>query len=281
MVGSENPPYGQRSTGNVRYNTEGDTMRENFAADWAFGIRGAIENTVRTFCPQHLRQWPLLQAFDFEAYDLNGRYACIVFRDKMSGITAGPGILRPFPFRDIPAQSPSVETIEAWQSYLRSRFDLRQEDAAFVIPIYDSGKRTPEDFELFNADERRFWDYQLAYVISHYKAHLETFQNAAPPQSVNITYNVSGQNTRVNINSTDSSTNTIDLSSHAVFNNLLEAAASIQNSKNREAIEASINEMNKSVGTRDFGSRYKAFMAVIADHITVFAPMLAQLAALL
>ena len=72
-------------------------MRENFTADWAFGIRGAIESIVRTNFPQDLRSWPLLQSFDFEAYALPENYVLLILKDKLSGVTAGPGICSAFP----------------------------------------------------------------------------------------------------------------------------------------------------------------------------------------
>lgn len=256
-------------------------MRQNFAADWAFGIVGAIEKLVRSNAPQHLRQWPLMRAFDFEAYQLGRQHACIILRDKLSGIPAGPGDFQPFPYSGLPPLPPKIEDLEIWQDYLRSKFELRNEDAAVVFPIHDSGKRAPEDYDLFSAEEKCFWNKQLRYICARYKAHLDTFQSSSPPQSVNITYNVSGQNTRVNIASTDSSTNIIDQPSTNVFGNLMGAAASIQNDAKRVTIETAIREMQESYGTESFADKYKRFMSVIADHITVFAPMLPALSALL
>jgi hypothetical protein len=111
-------------------------MRQNFTADWAFGIQGAVRETVRKNLPQIARKWPLLQSFDFEAYELPSRYMAIILRSKkLVSITSGPGVAKPFPFSDHPTLPPQTGEVEVWQFYLRDKFDLREEDAAFLIPL--------------------------------------------------------------------------------------------------------------------------------------------------
>src|SRR5215217_8224315 len=103
-------------------------MRDNFAADWAFGIRGAIEKVVRENFPSQLPPWPLLQSFNFEAYQVGTDYFVMVLRDKLSGIPAGPAQLQQFPYEDHPPLPPSQENVTKWLSYLIDRFSLRNED---------------------------------------------------------------------------------------------------------------------------------------------------------
>lgn len=61
-------------------------MRHMFTADWAFGFAGTLEKNVRQTCPQLLRSWPLLQSFNFEAYELPHNYLLLILRDKLSGV---------------------------------------------------------------------------------------------------------------------------------------------------------------------------------------------------
>lgn len=77
--------------------------RDSFCADWAFGIRGAIENFVRRAYPSELRRWPLLQTFDFDAFAAGNSHFVIIMRDKLGGIVAGPGVPTPFPHSDHPS----------------------------------------------------------------------------------------------------------------------------------------------------------------------------------
>jgi hypothetical protein len=160
-------------------------VRETIAVDWAFGITAAIENIVRVNLPRDLRNWPLLQSFDFEAYKLPNEYMVIILRDKLSGIPAGEGVPRPFPYSDHPTLPPKVDDIELWQLYLREKFDLREEDAPFLIPIRDSGKSDPRaDFDLFSPEEKTFWRAQISYVVSRYKAHLQSLDESKPQEPV-------------------------------------------------------------------------------------------------
>lgn len=254
-------------------------MRQHFFADWAFGIRGAIENVVREHYPAELRSWPLLQAFDFDNYRLNEHYAFIVLKDKLSGIPAGPNSAKDVTF-PVPSLPPKVDDIPIWQHSIRQNLNLRSEDFVFIIPIRDSGlNNAAEDYKLFSADEQFFWSRQINYVISNYKAHLE--QIMSNPQPTNVTYNVSGANSRVNINSTDQSVNYAIEKNEALFAQVRELASSIKNERDRQLISASIDEMQESQGTANFVSSYQNFLSSASDHITVFTPVLGALAGLM
>lgn len=257
-------------------------MRDNFTADWSFGIKGAIENIVRNNFPQDLRSWPLLQTFDFEAYSLPCNYMVILLKDKLSGITSGPGVAKEFPDNDFPSLPPKPNEIELWQFYLRNKFRLRAEDAALLIPIHDSGKNSAaEDYTLFTLEEQMFWDLQIRFIVSSYKAHSQATMTTKPDQPNSITYYVTGTNSRVNINSQDSSVNTVTTESSPVFIQLREALNQIGDTKKREKISSSIDSLESSCGTKDFVRYYQQFMSVIADHMAVFGPFLPALAGLL
>jgi hypothetical protein len=115
-----------------------EPMRSSFGADWAFGIRGAIENTIRRAFPSDLRRWPILHAFNFEAYEVGAAHFIIILRDTFCGITTGPGVPKPFPHKDHPPVPPAPENIDQWLSYLIRKFDLRSDDVAMILPIHDS-----------------------------------------------------------------------------------------------------------------------------------------------
>ena len=257
-------------------------MRDNFTADWAFGIKGAIENIVRENFPQDLRSWPLLQTFNFEAYKLPNDYMAFILTDKLSGVPTGPGVAKEFPYEDFPSLPPNQNDLELWQFYLRSKFSLRNEDAAFIIPVHDSGKQSAlEDYKLFSPEEQFFWDQQIKYVVSNYKAKMQATMSTKPDQPTNITYNVSGTNTRVNINSNDSSVNIVSNETVQLFSQMKELVENIEDENDKEQIQGSINAMESSVGTPDFIANYQEFMSFISNHITVFTPLLPALAGLL
>jgi hypothetical protein len=256
-------------------------VREDFVADWAFGATGAIEKTVRQNFPQDLRNWPLVQSFAAEGYELPSEYMALVIRDRLSGIShiSGP---KPFPYSDHPTLPPQTGDMEVWQFYLRQKFGLREEDAAFLIPIRDSGTHNPlADYALFTPEEQLFWHQQVGYVISRYNAHMQAIEGARPQQPSSVIYDVSGTNARVNISSTDSSVNVVRVDVAEVFNQLRGVLVNIENEKDREVISKSIDDMESAYGSPDFLSRYKGFVSLAAVHVAVFAPFLPALTNLL
>ncbi len=165
-------------------------MREDFVASWARWITGTIENTVRhNFSQQDLRQWPLLRAWAANAYELPEQHMVFVLRDRLSGfpITSDPV---PFPYSDHPTLPPKVEEIELWQFYLKDKLSLREEDAAFVMPIRDSGEfDAAADYELFSAQEKMFWNHQMTHVIGGQAEHLLSTERSRRQPSA-IVYNI-------------------------------------------------------------------------------------------
>lgn len=252
-------------------------MRSSFDADWAFGVRGAVESTVRRAFPSELRRWPILQTFDFEAYAVGEGYFVIVLRDKLSGVPAGPGVPKPFPYKDHPDLPPSVKNVDQWLSYLSRKFSLRSEDISMILPIHDSGRSdAAADFDMFTPEERQLWSHQLNFGIAKQLSMVQISPDSTSASPVSITYNVSGTNARININSNDSSTNVVSSVPAELFQQMIDAVrAAAAESAARNQVERSIHDMESSLGSSEFGASYKAFMSVLADHIQVFGPILA------
>lgn len=251
-------------------------MRDNFGADWAFGIRGAIENVVRSAFPSEIRLWPLLTAFDFESYLVASSHVVVVLRDKLSGIPSGFDP-KPFPYTDHPLVPTTQRDAEHWQCYLFAKFSLRPEDAAFIVPLHDSGKNSAaEDYKLFSSEEKAIWDFQVRLTVARQKAMTQPAPSSSPQAPVHITYNISGTNARVNINSKDSSINIVNEQTPEVFAELMSAVKSSGvDSERLRLLESAVQEMEQSYGQPTFSSKYHAFMSVLADHIQVFGPVVA------
>ncbi|QLQ00259.1 MAG: hypothetical protein HZY78_08805 [Burkholderiaceae bacterium] len=96
-----------------------------------------------------------------------------------------------------------------------------------------------------------------------------------------MTIHVSGINARVNVGSTDNSTNSYTSSTTAIFEKLREAVAEQVPVEQRPELLSRIEQMEKAVETPNFISRYNDFIQSAANHIAVFGPMLPALSALL
>lgn len=92
----------------------------------------------------------------------------------------------------------------------------------------------------------------------------------------NVTYNFSGANARVNINSKDYSINVAN--SKFIFDQLREAAAQVDETKLREEILVAADAMEAAVGKPDeYLPRYTKFTSLIANHTSIFANLIPAL----
>lgn len=91
------------------------------------------------------------------------------------------------------------------------------------------------------------------------------------------TIHVSGPNARVNLHSTDHSTNTV-VSNNSVFNQLHEAVdTGVLEDGERTRLKTLIAEMEAAKDQKSFTAAYQAFIASAANHMTILAPMLPAL----
>lgn len=106
---------------------------------------------------------------------------------------------------------------------------------------------------------------------------------ALPQQIIqHITNNLSGPNARVNIGSTDNSTNVVHQSATQVFQDLRVAAEShISDTDQLSQILDAIEAMKETHGTDKFIGKYQAFMEAAAMHVTVLSPFFPALSNLL
>jgi hypothetical protein len=102
-------------------------------------------------------------------------------------------------------------------------------------------------------------------------------------QPQTIITNIAGDNARVNVNSTDNSTNTVTTNSATLFTEMLKAVAQIATKSERETVAATISAMSAAQERQDgtFLSKYQDFIATAANHMTIFAPFLPALSKLL
>ena len=143
-------------------------MRENYTADWAFAVSGSIGKVVDQNFPLELHTWPILKTFDFEAFIWNKRWLILTLKDKLSGITTGPGIPNEF-INESNLNEPNIDNILEWQMYLKNKFDLRSQDACVIIPIYDCGRSSvEEDWKMWSDSDKNLWHKQIEIIVTNH-----------------------------------------------------------------------------------------------------------------
>jgi hypothetical protein len=103
------------------------------------------------------------------------------------------------------------------------------------------------------------------------------------PQTPNVTnvYHVSGDNSRVNVQSTDQSVNVVITSSEQLFQKIRESIQSGVPGEQRTEILARLEALEKAQNSASFGVCYKEFIAAAANHMTLLGPFIPALSELL
>lgn len=102
-----------------------------------------------------------------------------------------------------------------------------------------------------------------------------------PSQAIGNTYNLQGTHSRVNISSHDQSVNISQQTSENVFADMRQILQTqIQNEKEKTEILNKLNELENSIGKKEFTEKYKDFIGTVAVHIgliSVFIPYLTKM----
>jgi hypothetical protein len=106
-----------------------------------------------------------------------------------------------------------------------------------------------------------------------------THEESAARSSVII--NQSGHGSRVNLSSTDNSSNTIFANSSSLFQQIRTAVEQSIPPPEQDEVLRRLADLEASVAKPSFTERYQDFMQVVANHATVLAPFLPALASLL
>lgn len=118
-------------------------------------------------------------------------------------------------------------------------------------------------------------------IAAHYQVKVHRAGTERSPLR-GATYNVTGPNARVNINSHDHSTNTVTFEPAPVFADLRQSVLeAVAEEGERAKLLAGIEAMEDGHRTHAFVNRYKDFIALAANHMTIVAPFLPALSALL
>ena len=102
-----------------------------------------------------------------------------------------------------------------------------------------------------------------------------------PSRSLGTTFNLQGTHARVNIDSNDNSVNISNQNTENIFADMRQVIQNqIQNEQEKTKIISKLDELEKSVGKKEFTEKYKDFIGTVADHIgliVTFIPFLTKM----
>ena len=123
----------------------------------------------------------------------------------------------------------------------------------------------------------------LGPIKPHYQIKYQRPAGSRTTQSAqNITYNLTGAHSRVNIDSVDKSLNVDASQSISVLSDIRDAMQTgIEDDEERERLLDALDELSRAHGTEKFVDTYKTFVAMAANHMAFLAPFLPALSELL
>ncbi len=97
---------------------------------------------------------------------------------------------------------------------------------------------------------------------------------------MSTTYQLTGHGSRVNVNSTDNSTNVVEVSEDKIFSQMRQDITASVRGDERGTILEKLSALEKARNTPSFAQRYAEFIGVAANHMAIVAPFLPALAAM-
>jgi len=116
----------------------------------------------------------------------------------------------------------------------------------------------------------------------HYQVKVQKESRVIDKHPSTVIYNLLGAHSRVNVNSSDNSVNVININSQEVFSKMeqITEGSSLDRGE-KDLILKSIEDMKEMYGSNNFLSRYQAFIATAANHLTLFLHLLPALSQML
>ncbi len=101
-------------------------------------------------------------------------------------------------------------------------------------------------------------------------------------RSGNVVYNVTGDNTRFNLNGVDSSINIINQNPSELFQVLRnEIESKVKDEADREKLLIYSQQLEQGIGKEGFAAKYAKFVEVAAKHMAILSPFMPALTQLL
>lgn len=164
-----------------------------------------------------------------------------------------------------------------------------QPDMIFIhdekLPLEENDKiyrKLPNGlFEIYVVVDRGFYS-KFHNIPAHFQAKVRKEGNIQKDkcQSIRNVYNINGANSRININSTDNSSNISDVP-NLLFDDIKKSLETIKEGEIQELSLKILEELKRTQNTSSFTSNYQKFIASLANHMTLIAPFIPALTQLI
>lgn len=188
-------------------------------------------------------------------------------------------ILKNFPTEKIKLYKKSGEVIEDIEAIVEPK-KIFIDNSSVLIEEEDIFERALSNgaVERYRVLDRGFYK-GMHGIPDHYQVSVEKTTSMPRRISGGTVYNIQNDSGKINIHSTDNSVYmSLTANEEQLFDTLKQLAESLSNRK--EVIQA-VDEMKQEVGKPLFTEKYNKFIQSVANHMTIFAPFIPTLTAIL
>lgn len=184
-----------------------------------------------------------------------------------------------FPKSDFEVISPEGEVRGSGKGIFTGRMIAVFDETLLVFAGDEIRRRLPNGAdEVFEVIDPTFFG-AMDSLPGHFQIDVRRKGSFPHGKGGHMNITVTGDNARVNIGSTDNSTNTVNHG--ALFADIIAAIERGVPDDQRGVLIEAVRDMERAQGTGGFAGAYQRFVAVAADHFTLVAPFLPALTALL
>jgi hypothetical protein len=139
----------------------------------------------------------------------------------------------------------------------------------------------PNDLEEYYVVLDRGYHQALASIPARYSVKVRKENKQDIKETASTIYNLTGNNSRVNIQSNDYSNN-VQIDETNVFEELKKTIEkNISNDDEKAKLVSNVEKLKSAQDTQRFTETYKEFIALAASHMTIIAPFIPYLTLLL
>lgn len=275
-VGCETASYPEEQQGHESHKPPMKMQRVCASGDHGERVEGPahVEMGYRLFFVFHQR-FPCVDWFVQALPTLRLEYPYALQKERYTMVAPWRSVAKAEPVRIIAPDGTERCTVPA---YYAGNIFIVDDMRADMEPGDELRRLLPNGKDdVFRIDDPRLYD--TGHLPAHYQVKVSR-KGTFPHNTGGHYISVSGPNSRVNLNSTDNSTNIVN--SGDIFGDMRQVInGRVIDPAQRQEILRAIDEAEEVRGTPSFLAAYQRVVSVAADHIGLLAPFLPALAAMI
>gem|GEM_PF-5410588 len=244
--------------------------RDSGAADALMGVSNIMGGIVLEKYPDSQMSWPCMTGYKGEAFEHEHGVVLVLKNTPRNSIPVVGLSKEKRQFSNLPEMEMTYQNVDEVINSLNAELGLSEYDIA--INIF-------KDLSEWSGDYKNLDEETWSHVYNQIDRRVEQMNKILPKRQIvnNKVVTTIGDNNKVLVDSIDNSINvTVN---GDIYDELLGCLKDISDENERNDIESSIVEMKEHHGSPSYLAKYQEFMGKVANHVTVFGPLIATLGA--